>query len=135
MTEAMMRTPSSPVVGQPASSPPRRRSLEERLARRVDAELAGDSLPPADKIAENPTLRELEVFLAVVDAGDEHLAGTRLGIGRRTVRNHLQSLYAKVGARSRPHAAWLLWPVLGEAFAPRRGRSDRRLGRDRRRNP
>jgi DNA-binding CsgD family transcriptional regulator len=131
-------------VTQPARSradrrpgrPPRRLSLELRLARRVRAELAGSpDLPAAVLQTETPTLRELEVFLACVELGHAASVADELGIGKQTVKNHLRSLYAKVGAHSKEHAAILLWPVLGEAYViPGRpsGAPDRRLGRERR---
>lgn len=72
-----------------------------------------------------PTERELVVFLAVVEHGDERTAARALGLAYRSIQSHLQHLYTAIGARDRTHAAWLLGRRLKDRYvlpgdAPRR---------------
>lgn len=82
----------------------------------------------------NPTLRELEVMAAVVNAGSIKGAALAMGLTYDTIKNHLRSLYDRIGAHHRPHAAVILWPVLGEVYClPDTAlRPERRLGHERR---
>ena len=80
-----------------------------------------------------PTLRELEVFLAYVEHATATAAGPALGITPGTVKETMRGLYAKIGARSKMHAALILWPVLGEHYKVPGPSIDRRLGMERRR--
>ena len=80
-----------------------------------------------------PTLRELEVFLAYVDHSTASAAGPALGITPGTVKETMRVLYAKIGARSKMHAALILWPVLGDQYKVPGPFRERRLGMERRR--
>lgn len=63
-----------------------------------------------------PTERELEVFLAIFVHGDGPRAAAVLGLSPHTVKRHVDHLYTAIGARDRPHAAWLLYPVLRDRY-------------------
>jgi len=80
---------------------------------------------------ENPTAAELTALIESVNSGGVKSAATELGVEYQTVKNLLKRLYGRVGAKSRPHAVALLWPVIGEQLLP--PRHDRRLGYQRRR--
>lgn len=129
---------------------PRRRTLAQRIdawnavqGRRnpdeIAAELRGETPieTPRGRPGDDLTLREIEVFLALVEHASAKQAAAALGITVRTVKNHLSNLYAKVGAEHMTHAAWLLWPMLKDAYVlpgQKRGPADRRTGYERRRS-
>jgi len=80
---------------------------------------------------ENPTAAELTALIESVNCAGLKPAATHLGVRDQTIKNLLKRLYGKIGARSRPHAVALLWPVISEQVLP--PRQDRRLGYQRRR--
>ena len=55
-----------------------------------------------------PSARELEVFLVLVRTASVKGAAAELGISSSTVKKHMTSLYGRIGAHHRAHAAWLL---------------------------
>ena len=125
-------------------SAPRRLTLEQRLnrprighhIRYVDPrELDGTA---GDKYGTSPTLREIEIFLALLEHSTIQATAAALGIHEQTLKNHVGSVIARLGARNRTHATWLLWPVLKDAFdaaptwANRFPCRDRRAGYQRR---
>lgn len=69
--------------------------IQERLA------------PPAVESASTGELsrRELEVLRLLTEGLGNAAIAERLGLGRGTVRNHLQSIFAKLGVHSRLQAA------------------------------
>ena len=56
----------------------------------------------------NATERELAVVAAVVAAGSEKAAAHRLGLSHSTVKHHLASARAKVGATTTAQLVWIL---------------------------
>jgi DNA-binding CsgD family transcriptional regulator len=82
------------------------------------------------EVGENPTAptaRDVEVFLAVVELPSLEVAAETLGISRTTVVHHLEILYARIGAKTRAHAAWLLYPLLGDRYVLPGDRALRRV--------
>lgn len=93
-------------------------------------------LPPTPAIAIDlrataptgpPTPAELAAFLAIVEHSRPTVAGRAMCLSGSTIRNQLTTLYRRIGARSRAHAAWLLSRELGERYVlpcdtPRRRR-------------
>ena len=61
----------------------------------------------------NLTKRQKEEFLALVKYGNVYEAAKELGISPQTLKNVMGYLYRKIGASNRSHAAWLLYPQLG----------------------
>lgn len=55
---------------------------------------------------EHPTRRELEVFANSLLHGRKE-AAIRLGIARSTARNHISSLYRKLGLEEESKGAWV----------------------------
>lgn len=131
---------------------PRRRTLEQRVSSwtgsqvrldpaRLAAELAGDVSIRGGRLVGtgNPTLREIEVLIAIVDHAGNDQAAAALGITVQTVKNHLSSVMQRLGASTRTHAVVLMWPVLKDAWPEppkvwRAGGPDRRAGYERRRS-
>lgn len=76
------------------------------------------STAAATRIASDhpPTRRDLEALLAVVEHSTVEAAAHALGIGRDGLKARLSVLYERIGAENRPHAAWLLWPALGDRY-------------------
>jgi DNA-binding CsgD family transcriptional regulator len=74
------------------------------------------------------TRRQLQVLHAVLDRPEAE-AGVLLGISVQTIKGHLQTLYARVGAYNRAHAVWILYDRLKALEDP-----ERRVGDDRRRS-
>jgi DNA-binding CsgD family transcriptional regulator len=104
--------------------------INQRLrADRIRTELRGAVVAPPSE----PTARELEVLVAVINEGSIKAGAVAAGISTQTAKNHLGELYHRIGARSREHAIWLLWHRI-EAQLPTFGRPrERRLGYERRR--
>ena len=85
------------------------------------APVARHSAPPAPParthaLHPRPTPAEIAALLAVIEYPSLEAAADRLGLKSATVRNQLADLYHRIGARTRPHAAWLLWPQLGTSY-------------------
>lgn len=72
-------------------------------------------LPARHRTVGPPTISEIEAFLAVVELGSP-AAARALGLSKRTVGNKLHELQRRIGARSRAHAAWLLYPELADRY-------------------
>ena len=112
-------------------------AIQPRLSPAVlDAELRGElSTRTSGMATGNPTLRELEVLLAIIDHGTNKEVGAVLGISEQTVKNHVACLMKRNHANHRTHLIWLFWPILRDAYPSlRRGPVERRLGYERRRD-
>jgi DNA-binding NarL/FixJ family response regulator len=66
------------------------------------------------RCAGRATDREVLVVAAVLDAGSEKAAAQRLGLSHSTVKQHLASARAKVGAETTAQLVWILAPRLSE---------------------
>ena len=73
---------------------------------------APDAPLPIDRIMFAETFRltqrESEIAVLLADGFDLETIASRLGLGRRTVRDHLQHVFEKTGARSQPALVALL---------------------------
>jgi DNA-binding NarL/FixJ family response regulator len=86
--------------------------LQDELADTVRAVMKGKRrMPPeiAAEIAvhatdENLTERELSVLRAISKGCSNKMIGAELGISEHTIKNHVQSILAKLGANDRTHA-------------------------------
>lgn len=63
-----------------------------------------------------PTEREVEVLLALIRYATWAKTSKALGVTVGALRAVEASLFAKIGARNRPHAAALLYPVLHDRY-------------------
>jgi DNA-binding NarL/FixJ family response regulator len=73
-------------------------ALAQKLFRRASR------LPVAVSPAEHLTSRELEVLKLTADGMTNQAIASHLGIGERTVRQHLMNTYSKMGVTSRTEA-------------------------------
>jgi DNA-binding NarL/FixJ family response regulator len=78
----------------------------------VSSDMLARLLPRMNRAAERKgaydlTARELEVLELLADGTPNHELGTRMGISRNTVRNHVQNLLTKLGVHSRLEAVAL----------------------------
>ena len=73
-------------------------ALAQRLFKRASR------LPVAVNPAEHLTSRELEVLKLTADGMTNQAIASHLGIGERTVRQHLMNIYSKAGVSSRTEA-------------------------------
>lgn len=73
-------------------------SVEQRLA---SPGLAGDGSPLTE--------REWEVLDLVAEGCSNRQVGRRLGISEKTVKNHLHSIFGKLGTHSRTEAALVVY--------------------------
>jgi DNA-binding CsgD family transcriptional regulator len=111
----------------------RARDAAQARARRLRRKLAAGTLPGVtdchggygrrSEFRTLPTSRELVVLAEVCQHGDVQEAASCLTISYSTARNHLSSLYQRLGAVSLPHALLLL----GWVDVPRRIRRLHRL--------
>ena len=81
---------------------------------RIARELAGQ---PTRSYAQqqryhNPTLRELEIIITLVEQSSYKRVAHVLGISEQTVKNHVMNLMNRLDAHHRTHLVWLLWPVI-----------------------
>ena len=60
--------------------------------------------PVPDASSQRLTAREVEVVEAIADGLSNRVIGRRLGITEKTVDNHKQRIYAKLGVQSQAHA-------------------------------
>jgi DNA-binding NarL/FixJ family response regulator len=90
--------------GLPCASPHAATALVQAVRRR-------SPLPPGREPAAVAALsgREREVMALIADGLTNEAVGRRLGLTEKTVKNHLQSIYAKLDVHSRAAAlsAWL----------------------------
>ncbi|WP_237464846.1 response regulator transcription factor [Leucobacter luti] len=106
-------------------------ALDPRVTRRALAALASASAAEAEPAAaptgasgfEFLTGREHDVLAALAAGESNSRIAARLGIAIPTVKTHVSSILAKLGAESRTHAAALLREA-GPAAAARRGESE-----------
>ena len=85
--------------------------LDPRVTRRALAAIASATVAPAvpdDAVAVELTAREREVFDGILNGLSNAQLGQRLGISVPTVKTHVSNVLAKLGARSRSHAAALV---------------------------
>jgi DNA-binding NarL/FixJ family response regulator len=68
------------------------------------AELLPDAQPSAEELAEPLSDRELEVLDLVAEGLSNKLIAQALGISEHTVKTHVASIFAKLGASSRTEA-------------------------------
>jgi DNA-binding NarL/FixJ family response regulator len=88
-----------------------------------------DVRPPIRPKRREPTARQLVVFLAVLRLTTRAAAAKELGVSMLTVKSQMAAMFARIGAQSRAHAAWLLGPrYLDRMILP----GDRRKRRRRR---
>jgi DNA-binding NarL/FixJ family response regulator len=132
------RRASGGIPGREAAARPsvfahrNRRTLAERIAQarveptKIRAELRGEAATHHGR----PTQRDLDVIVALVENSSGRAAAEALGITEQTVKNHVSAVIHKLGARSRTHATWLLWPQIGHRLGG--PRPDRRSGHERR---
>lgn len=79
------------------------RSGEPRALQALGRLLAG----MAKKEEPGVSRREIEVLQLLADGSTFRDAAEALGIGENTVKSHAKNLYAKLGARNRPHAVMI----------------------------
>lgn len=91
---------------------------------RVSAVMSGRTLrrESRPKAGGTPTEAEVMVLKARIEAGSRAETARRLGMSDHTVRNHLESLFEKVGAVSIENCAWLCWRYIGADIGPVRDR-------------
>jgi NarL family two-component system response regulator YdfI len=70
------------------------------------AELLPEQQPVADELAEPLSDRELEVLDLLVEGLSNKLIAHRLNISEHTVKTHIASIFAKLGASSRTEAVY-----------------------------
>lgn len=109
----VLRVSRPPAIVAP---PPEPTTEAERRRREVLAVQRPETKEFYGRPGSMPTERELEVFLACVELSKTDLVAARLGIAVQTVDNHLSSLYQRIGANGRAHAAALLYRVLRERY-------------------
>jgi len=68
------------------------------------AELLPEQQPVADELAQPLSDRELEVLDRVAEGLSNKLIAHRLNISEHTVKTHVASIFAKLGASSRTEA-------------------------------
>jgi len=86
--------------------------LQDELAETVRDVMKGQRRMPPEILAEiavhandeNLTERELCVLRAVSKGCSNKIIGAELGISEHTIKNHVQSILAKLGANDRTHA-------------------------------
>lgn len=82
--------------------------LDPRVTRRALAALADTAPPPAEPAGVSElTARERDVLVALRDGRSNARIAADLGISVTTVKTHVSSILAKLGAESRTHAAAL----------------------------
>ena len=74
------------------------------IARESLPDLLQDARPVAEALAEPLSERELEVLDVIAEGLSNKLIAHRLGISEHTVKTHVASIFAKLGAASRTEA-------------------------------
>jgi DNA-binding CsgD family transcriptional regulator len=85
-------------------------------------------LPRRRMRSEQLTSRELEVARLVADGLTNRQLAVRLGISERTVENHLDHIFDKLGVASRAQVAAWVAAGAGSAGSPRVPRRYREMG-------
>ena len=85
------------------------------LSHRIVAKLPARRLEDAHATMPALTARETDVLRQLTTGKSDQLIGEHLGISKRTVRYHLQNIYAKLGIKHRGEAiVWAVQAGLGE---------------------
>jgi DNA-binding NarL/FixJ family response regulator len=85
------------------------------LSHRIVAKLPTQRLEDTQATIPDLTARETDVLRQLTTGKSDQLIGEQLGISKRTVRYHLQNIYAKLGVRHRGGAiVWAVQAGLGE---------------------
>jgi len=85
------------------------------LSHRFVAKLPARRLEGTHAIMPDLTARETDVLRQLTTGKSDHMIGEQLGISKRTVRYHLQNIYAKLGIKHRGEAiVWAVQAGLGE---------------------
>jgi DNA-binding NarL/FixJ family response regulator len=82
-------------------------TVARQLLRQTMARLAGQPEPSARDEVKRLSPTELAILILVGQAESIRTISQRRGISPKTVRNHLASIYRKIGVRNRPQA--ILW--------------------------
>jgi DNA-binding NarL/FixJ family response regulator len=80
-------------------------ALDPRLAVQLVQELAVQRAPPDDPLVEPLTSRETDVLRLIIEGQTNPQIAIALGIGRGTVKSHVQRIIAKLGVADRTQAA------------------------------
>jgi DNA-binding CsgD family transcriptional regulator len=94
------RQRSPPGAGTPAREANARR-IGQRLAGRVEGARTPDLLPLAVRPGASLTQREREIALLAAGGMTSQAIAATLTVSVRTIENHLQRIYSKLGLRSR----------------------------------
>lgn len=73
----------------------------------LDEFLRDQAWKPASRPLDALTAREREILNSVAQGLDNHAIGARLSISEKTVRNHVSTIFSKLGVNSRPQA--IVW--------------------------
>jgi DNA-binding NarL/FixJ family response regulator len=85
------------------------------LSHRIVAKLPAQRLEGTHATMPDLTARETDVLRQLTTGKSDHMIGEQLGISKRTVRYHLQNIYAKLGVKHRGEAiVWAVQAGLGE---------------------
>ena len=82
-------------------------TVGRQLLRQTMARLAGQPEPPVRDDLNRLSPTELAILTLVAQAASIRTIAERRTISQKTVRNHLASIYRKIGVRNRPQA--ILW--------------------------
>jgi DNA-binding NarL/FixJ family response regulator len=80
-------------------------ALDPRLAIQLVQELAVQRAPPDDPLVEPLTSRETDVLRLIIEGRTNPQIAIALGIGKGTVKSHVQRIIAKLGVADRTQAA------------------------------
>src|SRR6266508_3682626 len=85
------------------------------LSHRIVAKLPTNRLEGTHATMPDLTARETDVLRQLTTGKSDQMIGEQLGISKRTVRYHLQNIYAKLGVKHRGGAiVWAVQAGLGE---------------------
>jgi DNA-binding NarL/FixJ family response regulator len=86
-----------------------------RISHPIIARLPTQQLEGAHATMPDLTARETDVLRQLTTGKSDQIIGEQLGISKRTVRYHLQNIYAKLGVKHRGEAmVWAVQAGLGE---------------------